>query len=81
MIDNLLGNDLVARCDLKFERDRHVLRVPAAYIEPGHLPDRVVPALASELMLMKDWLGAQRIVVGRRGPLVGALRTAVRGLG
>lgn len=76
----LLGNNLVARCDLRFERDRQVLRVPAAYLEAGESPDRVAPALASELQLMQQWLGAQRVVVGRRGPLVGPLRSALREL-
>ena len=74
----LLGEDLVARVDLKAERDRGTLRVRGAFIEDGQDADRVAPELASELKLMADWLGLERVRVGRRGNLCGALREALR---
>ncbi|MGB7184074.1 MAG: crosslink repair DNA glycosylase YcaQ family protein, partial [Burkholderiaceae bacterium] len=74
----LLGDALVGRCDLKFDRNTGVLRVPAAHIEAGSSPDRVAPAMAAELMLMAQWLGAKRVVAGRRGGLISALRAALK---
>ena len=74
----LLGDSLAARCDLKFDRSSQVLRVPAAHIEPDQCADVVAPALADELVMMANWLGADRVVVGRRGKLIPALREALR---
>lgn len=74
----LLGEDIVARVDVKAERDRGTLRVRGAFIEDGQEPDRVAPALAEELELMAGWLGLKRVRVGRRGNLCGPLREALR---
>ena len=75
----VLGEDLVARVDLKAERDKSVLRVKGAFIEDG--PDReyVAANLADELRLMADWLGLKRVGTGRRGDLMPALRAALEG--
>ncbi len=74
----LLGEDLVARVDVKAERDRGTLRIRGAFIEDGQDPEHVAPELAAELKLMADWLGLKRVRVGRRGNLCGALREALR---
>ncbi len=76
----LLGDTLVARCDLKADRERGVLAVPGAYVEPGEDARRVAPALAAELDLMRGWLGLDRVEVARRGDLAAPLRRAVRAL-
>jgi uncharacterized protein YcaQ len=73
----LLGDRLVARCDLKADRDRKVLRVQSAFLEPGQDARRVVPDLAGELQHMQAWLGLDRIEVGQRGDLAAKLRRSV----
>jgi uncharacterized protein YcaQ len=72
----LLGEDLVARVDLKADRAAGVLRVPGAFAEPGVDHAYVAQELAEELRLMADWLGLDGVVVGKRGdlaPRLGAL--------
>jgi uncharacterized protein YcaQ len=72
----LLGEELVARVDLKADRAAGVLRVPGAYAEPG-APKATAGALAAELTAMATWLGLDRVVIGRRGGLSAALRRAL----
>jgi uncharacterized protein len=74
----LLGDTLVARCDLKADRRRGALLVQGAFLEPGQDARRVAPALADELRLMQAWLGLERTEVAGRGDLAAAL---VRALG
>ena len=74
----LLGNSLVARVDLKCDRKAKVLRVPGAFQEEGADTEQVALELALELHLMAEWLGMERVVVGRRGDLVSPLRAAVK---
>ena len=74
----LLGEDLVARVDLKAERDKGVLRVKGAFVEDGFATEYVAENLADKLKLMANWLGLKRVVAGRRGNLIGELRTALR---
>jgi len=73
----LLGDRLVARVDLKANRERGVLLVPGAFLEAGEDPTRAVPALAAELRTMARWLGLARVEVGERGDLAGQLRAAL----
>jgi len=74
----LLGESLVARVDLKADRQARRLRVPAAHLERGAEPDRVAGALAGELLAMAGWLGLDAVTVGRRGRFAPALAAAVR---
>lgn len=73
----LLGERLVARCDLKADRQRRVLMVQSAFLEPGQDARRVVPELASELRQMRNWLELDRLEVAARGDLAPRLRRAV----
>jgi uncharacterized protein YcaQ len=86
----LLGDRLVARLDLKADRQAGVLRVPAAWIEPapagragrGHpAPGEVAEALAAELRRLAGWLGLEGVAPPEGGdfaePLTGALRAPV----
>jgi uncharacterized protein YcaQ len=73
----LLGDTLVARCDLKADRQRKVLMVQSAFLETGQDARRVVPELADELRHMKAWLELDRIDVSPRGDLAFKLRRAV----
>jgi uncharacterized protein YcaQ len=73
----LLGDTLVARCDLKADRARKVLMVQSAFLEPGQVARRVAPDLAAELRQMQAWLELDRIEVGERGNLAATLRKSV----
>jgi uncharacterized protein len=73
----LLGEELVARVDLKADRKRGRLVVRAAFHEDG--ADRVCVAreLAAELQELGTWLDVPEVVVERRGDLAQALAHAV----
>jgi hypothetical protein len=53
-----------------------VLRVQAAFTEPGQDPQAVAEELAEELRLIAGWLGLTDVAVVRRGDLADALRAA-----
>ena len=75
----LLGDQLVARVDLKADRQAGVLRVQSAFAEDGVNTMHVAQELAAELHTVAGWLGLQKgVVVNGRGDLAGALQTAVR---
>jgi uncharacterized protein len=75
----LLGDRLVARVDVKVNRESGVLLVPSAYVEPGCDAAVTAAALASELRTLVGWLRLEKITVGRKGNLSGHLRKAVIG--
>ena len=74
----LLGDQLVARVDLKADRQAGLLRVQAAHAEEGAERALVAAALADELRLMAGWLELDDVVVAERGDLAGELAYAVR---
>jgi uncharacterized protein len=75
----LLGDRLVARVDLKSDRQAGVLRVQSAHAEDDVELEHVASELAAELEQVRDWLGLESgIAIARRGNLSGALATAVR---
>ena len=59
----LLGEHLVARVDLKADRQAGVLRVHGAFAEPGHVTQLTAHALAGELGRLADWLELDRVNV------------------
>ncbi len=65
----LLDGDLVARVDLKADREAGLLRVRAAFAEEGHDPVRVAWELCSELERAASWLGLDGVAVEDRGDL------------
>jgi uncharacterized protein YcaQ len=73
----LLGDDLVARIDVRSDRGAGVLRVLGAFAEPGTDRGTVAPALADELRLLGHWLDLEHVSVTRKGDLAGQLAKAV----
>ena len=72
----LLGDQLVARVDLKADRQAGVLRVQAAHGEAGIDRPLVAAALADELRLMAGWLELDDVDVLDRGDLARDLQRA-----
>jgi uncharacterized protein YcaQ len=70
----LLGDRLVARVDLKSDRQAGLLRVQGCFAEPGVDRAEVVAALADELRLVAAWLELSDVVVAQRGDLAEELR-------
>lgn len=70
----LLDGELVARVDLKADRDARRLLVRSAWVEDGHDPARVARALAGELRAHAAWLDLTELAVEHRGDLADALR-------
>ena len=73
----LLGDALVARVDLKSDRQTGVLRVQGAFAEPGVDHDQVAAELAGELRLVANWLELNQVAVAPRGDLAPALAGAL----
>jgi uncharacterized protein len=73
----LLGDSLVARVDLKSDRQAGVLRVRSAFAEPGADTTLVAKELAEELRLLSEWLGLGGVSIGRKGDLAAPLRRAL----
>ena len=74
----LLDETLVARVDLKSDRQAGVLLVQGTFAQPGAEPERVAAELAAELAATATWLGLDGgVVVRRNGDLAPALAAAV----
>lgn len=68
----LLGDTIVGRVDLKNDRQNGMLRVQAAWAEPG-APADTAARLASVLRETATWQGLGEITVAERGTLAGAV--------
>ena len=74
----LLGDRLVARLDLRADREARRLLVLASHLEPGSRAGAVAGPLAGELRQLAAWLGLDGVRVARRGRLAAALAAEVR---
>ncbi|MBA2553887.1 MAG: winged helix-turn-helix domain-containing protein [Geodermatophilaceae bacterium] len=77
----VLGDQIVARVDLKADRAAGALLVPGAFLEAGHRADDVAGPLAAELHAMADWLGLGEVVVSANGDLAPAVAAELSGTG
>ncbi len=73
----LLDGELVARVDLKADRNGRRLLVQASHVESGQEASRVAPPLAIEIQVMASWLGLDDVIVVDRGDLAGPLAAAI----
>lgn len=74
----VLGDCIVARVDLKADRQAGVLLVHGAFSEPDVDFKHVTRELAAELKLMAQWLGLDAVKVGDNGDLSSALSRLCR---
>ncbi len=77
----LLGDDLVARVDLKSDRKAGVLRVQAAHLEEGKPAGEVAVALAQQLAEMAEWLGLDGVAPPMGGEFAAPLTAALVAVG
>ena len=73
----LLGDRIVARVDLKSDRQAGVLRVQGAFAEEGVDNAHVAAELAEELATVARWLELEDVAVAPNGDLAPALRRTV----
>ncbi len=72
----LLGDTVVARVDIRADRPAGILRVLAAFAEPG-APADTAAHLVDELRLMQSWLGLERMEILPGGDLGPALVSTI----
>jgi uncharacterized protein YcaQ len=65
----LLGDELVARFDLKSDRKGAALLVVGAFAEPGQATGAVAEAALAELHRLRQWLGLSSLLIGPKGDL------------
>jgi uncharacterized protein YcaQ len=77
----LLGDALVARFDLKSDRQGDALLVVGAFAEPGQATGAVAEAALAELHRLREWLGLSSLLVGPKGDLAPRLTALGRPAG
>jgi hypothetical protein len=75
-----MGDQLVARVDLKADRQKSTLMVQSAHLEDGQDSGLVASELAQQLNAMSQWLGLGLVKVEKSGNLSTDLIAATRKL-
>jgi hypothetical protein len=70
----LLGDQLVARVDLKADRKNSSLQVLGAWSEPGHPASKIAVPIRHELETLRRWLNLNDLTIRPNGDLAPALR-------
>ena len=70
----MVDGDLVARLDVKTDRDASVLRIKAAYAEPGHATPAVAARVRSAIEDLRVLVRVDEVDVADRGDLAPHLR-------
>jgi len=73
----LLGDRLVARCDLKTDRSAGELLLLAAFAEAGVDESAIAPDLAAELRMLATMVGVERVRVVGTSSLDAAVAAAL----
>lgn len=73
-----MGDEIVARVDLKADRSASTLRVQSAHLEESARAGPVAEALARELRMLATWLQLDRVQIRRRGDFDRALRRCLQ---
>lgn len=73
-----IGEQIVARVDLKADRKNGTLQVRSVHAEMHAQPATCVAALARELGSLKAWLGLDRITIAKHNTLTRQLALAMR---
>jgi uncharacterized protein len=74
----LMDDRIVARVDLKSDRQAGILLVKAAHPEKNIPLRKTADALAAELRTLADWLGLERVKVARKGRLARELASSCK---
>ena len=74
----LLGDQLVARLDLKSDRKEGALRVAGAFAEPGRSDAATAAAALAELGRLRQWLGLDGLTIAGKGDLAPLLKAELR---
>uniref|UniRef100_UPI0025F76D7F DNA glycosylase AlkZ-like family protein n=1 Tax=uncultured Microbacterium sp. TaxID=191216 RepID=UPI0025F76D7F len=72
----LVGDDIVARVDLKSDRAESALRVQSAWWEP-HAPIEAADRIAVELLTAARWQGLEHVTVSHWGDAADAIASAL----
>jgi len=70
----LFREELVARFDLKSDRKNSALLVLGSFAEPGNGTGVVAEAALAELHRLREWLGLERLSIGKKGDFAPQLR-------
>jgi uncharacterized protein YcaQ len=70
----LLGDQLVARVDLKADRKNSSLQLLGAWSEPGHPASEIAEPIRHELDTLRRWSHLDDLTISPNGDLAPALR-------
>lgn len=73
----LLGDELVGRVDMKADRKAGTLLAQGSFVEDGQDPLRVGREMATQMVVMADWLGLESIEIKDNGNAAASIEKAL----